>query len=280
MNFKKIGLLALALGLVLAVAAFGSNGLRELLSTQIKSAQAGEAPAAVAPGLMISTGALNTASGQPNGQVSIVNFVPASELPTRAPDAAGLYAGFEGSTLTLQQSFFQVSAVGQGTAVGGSGVISGIAPAGSMQSGVVIVSGSVVSGTIENLSQLPLPADAGAPDHSFSVSILAPDGQPVTETLQAVPAEFGAVTVSGPGMPVDATPRSVVVNADTKVYHDVTPMNFAPAEGVQTVQQVLEAGSLEDLDQNVIVTVWGHMENDQLVADVILYQTPFVITSK
>ncbi len=81
-------------------------------------------------------------------------------------------------------------------------------------------------------------------------------------------------------MPVEATPRSVLVTSETKIYRDVTPMNIAPAEGVQSVQQVLEAGSLDDLGENVIVTVWGHMENDQLVADVILYQTPFEITTK
>ena len=286
MNFKKIGLLAAALGLVLAVAAFGSNGLRELLSTQIKSAQAGDAPAPETLNLVVSTNGINDASGM----VSVINFVPAAELPARAPDAAGLYGGFDGSTLTLQQSFFLAAPNGEGAVMGGTGIVSGAVPvgaapvgavpSGAVQSGAVIVSGQAFSGTIEDLGALPLPTELGALEHSFSLSVVAPDGQPLTGTLQALPAEAGTIIVSGPGMPVEATPRSVLVTSETKIYRDVTPMNIAPAEGVQSVQQVLEAGSLDDLGENVIVTVWGHMENDQLVADVILYQTPFEITTK
>ncbi len=127
MNFKKIGLLAAALGLVLAVAAFGSNGLRELLSTQIKSAQAGDAPAPETLNLVVSTNGINDASGM----VSVINFVPAAELPARAPDAAGLYGGFDGSTLTLQQSFFLAAPNGEGAVMSGMGIVSGAAPVGA-----------------------------------------------------------------------------------------------------------------------------------------------------
>ena len=76
------------------------------------------------------------------------------------------------------------------------------------------------------------------------------------------------------GMPANTTPQKVVVTDATKIYHDVTPMGDLTAGGTQKIQQVLEAGSLDNLTEQTSLTVWGHMEGDQLIADVILYQTP------
>ena len=51
-----------------------------------------------------------------------------------------------------------------------------------------------------------------------------------------------------------------------------------PAAGIQSIQQVLEAGSLNGLTAaQSMVTVWGHQDGDQLVADVIVYQNPLLL---
>lgn len=66
----------------------------------------------------------------------------------------------------------------------------------------------------------------------------------------------------------------VVINHQTKVYHDVTemPEPDKAKDGVVTAQQVVEPGSLDDIGSNGQVTVWGEKQGDRIVADVLLYR--------
>jgi hypothetical protein len=73
----------------------------------------------------------------------------------------------------------------------------------------------------------------------------------------------------------DGPTVEVVVTSQTKIYQDVTmqQLNGAPPEG-QKIQQVVELGSLDEIGQNSMITVWGRKTGDRFIADVIVYMPP------
>jgi hypothetical protein len=125
---------------------------------------------------------------------------------------------------------------------------------------------------IQPAKELPqTPADvAGVFDHRQDNSIFIGTGQ-VTMTQQ----NGGSPESSHDGPVVE-----VVVTSQTKIYKDVTAKQFngPPPEG-QKVQQVLEPGSLEEIGQGSMITVWGRKTGDRFIADVLVYGLPAFITS-
>jgi hypothetical protein len=67
----------------------------------------------------------------------------------------------------------------------------------------------------------------------------------------------------------------VVVTTQTVIYRDVTMKQFndPPTQG-QNIQQVVEAGSLDEVGQNSMIMVWGRKTGDRFIADVLLYSLP------
>jgi len=70
------------------------------------------------------------------------------------------------------------------------------------------------------------------------------------------------------------TVEIVVTNATT-VYHDTTleSYNGQPPAG-EKIQQVVEPGSLDDVGQDSLITVWGKKTGDRVIADILVYTTP------
>ncbi len=66
----------------------------------------------------------------------------------------------------------------------------------------------------------------------------------------------------------------VVVTNDTVFYHDVTRMNLNEGAPSGTIQQKLEAGSLDAINPNSRITVWGDQNGQQLTAKVVVYTDP------
>ncbi len=66
----------------------------------------------------------------------------------------------------------------------------------------------------------------------------------------------------------------VVVTNDTVFYHDVTRMNLNEGAPSGTIQQTLEAGSLDAINPNSRITVWGDQNGQQLTAKVVVYTDP------
>ena len=76
----------------------------------------------------------------------------------------------------------------------------------------------------------------------------------------------------GTGSP---TPVEVVIDMNTTLYHDTTPMNFngqQPPSGA--VQQTVEPGTVDAISPNSRVTVWGAQTGAQLTAKVLVYSDP------
>ncbi len=66
----------------------------------------------------------------------------------------------------------------------------------------------------------------------------------------------------------------VVVTNDTVFYHDITRANLNEGAPGGTIQQKLEAGSLDGVNANSRVTVWGDQNGQQLTAKVLVYSDP------
>lgn len=77
----------------------------------------------------------------------------------------------------------------------------------------------------------------------------------------------------------DGPEVEVVVTSQTKVYRDITMKQFngPPPQG-QKIQQVLEDGSLEEVGQASLVTVWGKKTGDRFIADILVYSLPAFTT--
>jgi hypothetical protein len=67
----------------------------------------------------------------------------------------------------------------------------------------------------------------------------------------------------------------VVVTPQTTIYVDVTlrQYNGEPPEG-QSIQQVVEPGSLDDIGLSSTMGVWGKKTGDRIIADILVYETP------
>jgi hypothetical protein len=88
------------------------------------------------------------------------------------------------------------------------------------------------------------------------------------------PNEDGALSVT------NATGKitEVVVTAETVVYLNLTLENLdeAAAEGV--LRQQVEPGTVEEIGELSFVQAWGEMHGDRLLASVLLYARPPVIS--
>ena len=75
----------------------------------------------------------------------------------------------------------------------------------------------------------------------------------------------------------DGPEVEVVVTHDTTVYCDETMLQYGEVSKDGKVQQVLKSGSIEEIDENSIISVWGEQRGDRLFAEVLVYTAPMVI---
>ena len=66
----------------------------------------------------------------------------------------------------------------------------------------------------------------------------------------------------------------VIVANDTTIYHDITRVNLNEGAPSGAIQQKLEAGSLDGINPNSRITVWGDQNGQQLTAKVVVYADP------
>lgn len=66
----------------------------------------------------------------------------------------------------------------------------------------------------------------------------------------------------------------VVVTGETKIYKDVTQFP-APVNGeIHNVQQAAAEGTLDDMNTQSFLTVWGRRSGDRVIAEVLFYSNP------
>ena len=63
---------------------------------------------------------------------------------------------------------------------------------------------------------------------------------------------------------------AVVIAHDTLLYRDVTPIGRGQAAGNGVIQQVVQSSSLDAIEQQTLLQVWGTRQGDRIVARVVL----------
>jgi hypothetical protein len=66
----------------------------------------------------------------------------------------------------------------------------------------------------------------------------------------------------------------VVISNDTIIYRDATELD--PEDPGATVQQVVELSTIDDISPQSSISVWGRKAGDRIIADVIVFHSPFV----
>jgi hypothetical protein len=97
-----------------------------------------------------------------------------------------------------------------------------------------------------------------------------------TITVQAVSFGSGIGGIGGDA-PMDEDSGihvEIVVTGETLIYRDVTQIP-APVNGeIHNLQQAVEEGTLDDLNSQTFITVWGRRSGDRITADVLFYSDP------
>jgi len=97
-----------------------------------------------------------------------------------------------------------------------------------------------------------------------------------TIVIQAVSFGAGVGGVSGDSpMGEDSGIKvEIIITGATMIYENVTQFP-APVNGeIHNVQQAAEAGTLDDLNSQTFVTVWGRRSGDRITADTLFYSNP------
>jgi hypothetical protein len=88
--------------------------------------------------------------------------------------------------------------------------------------------------------------------------------------VKAEPGEEPQVDSSFSGPKVE-----VVVSAKTVIYKDITQLD--PEDPGAEVQQTVELSTIDEITEQSQVTVWGRKAGDRIIADVILFSSPFMM---
>ena len=97
-----------------------------------------------------------------------------------------------------------------------------------------------------------------------------------TIVVQAISFAVGVGGVSSEA-PIDENSGiqvEVIVTSTTKIYKDVTEFS-PPVNGeIHNVQQAAEEGTLDDLNTQCFLSVWGRRSGDRIIAEVLFYMNP------
>jgi hypothetical protein len=71
----------------------------------------------------------------------------------------------------------------------------------------------------------------------------------------------------------------IVVTSDTTIYRDTTDFSEPPSSENAIVQETVGEGTLDDLNSDSMVRVWGRKSGDRIIADILFYSSPVVMKS-
>jgi hypothetical protein len=92
----------------------------------------------------------------------------------------------------------------------------------------------------------------------------------VTVMAKAKPGEQPKVDTSFSGAKVE-----VVISADTVIYKDTTELDKENPEA--EVQQTVDLSTIDEITEQSSITVWGRKAGDRIIADVVVFSSPFLV---
>jgi len=97
-----------------------------------------------------------------------------------------------------------------------------------------------------------------------------------TIVVSSIPMKAGSGGVAA-GSPVDMTggPKvEVLVTNETTIYRETTDLSGLPPGEHESIQQTVEESTLDDLNSQSMVMVWGRKSGDRIIAEVLFYNNP------
>ena len=70
----------------------------------------------------------------------------------------------------------------------------------------------------------------------------------------------------------DGPKVEIVITNETMIYRDIP--QSVPSGETATIQQTVAVGTLDDLNSQSMITVWGRKSGDRIIAGVLLYGNP------
>ena len=85
----------------------------------------------------------------------------------------------------------------------------------------------------------------------------------------------GGESVAGSPADLDSGPQvEIVITNETTIYRETTELGGPPSGEEETVQQTVEESTLDDLNSQSMVMVWGRKSGDRIIADVLFFSNP------
>jgi hypothetical protein len=90
-----------------------------------------------------------------------------------------------------------------------------------------------------------------------------------------VKSEGGGEFVAGSPVDLDSVPKvEVVVTSETIIYRETTELKEPSPGETQTIQQTVEESTLDDLNSQSMIIVWGRKSGDRIIAEILFYSNP------
>jgi hypothetical protein len=131
--------------------------------------------------------------------------------------------------------------------------------------------GGRVSISLEDITPAP-----ELPGTNADITGLFVERKDNTLIVQAVSFGTGVGGVSGDS-PMDENSGikvEIVVTGQTMIYKDVTQLPAPLNSEIHNVQQAVDDGTLDDLNSQSFIKVWGRRSGDRITADVLFYSNP------
>jgi hypothetical protein len=140
---------------------------------------------------------------------------------------------------------------------------------------------------MERAKELPTtPSDANGIflKRDNNVITIGTGGGSTVIVMGSASASGSSASQGDSGSPVIGSDHSgpdvdVVITKDTRLYRDATFDQYKePPKDDEKIQQKLEAGTIEDIGSQSMLTVWGRKSGDRIIADFILFSKPMLFT--
>jgi hypothetical protein len=86
--------------------------------------------------------------------------------------------------------------------------------------------------------------------------------------------------VAGSRVDPESGPRvEIVITNETIIYRETTDLGEPPSMKsgeTETIQQTVEKSTLDELNSQSMVTVWGRRNGDRIIADILFYSNPVI----
>jgi hypothetical protein len=81
--------------------------------------------------------------------------------------------------------------------------------------------------------------------------------------------------VAGSSADLEGGPQvEIVVTKETTIYRETTEPAGTPSGGEETLQQTVEESTVDELNSQSMVMVWGRKSGDRIIAEVLFFSNP------